>query len=83
MMMMSSMEGHSDMKRSIYCLIAVLGTVAACNREAIDGTEETEKPGSTATTVKVHAGGAGTRTSIRHDDGKYEPEWRSHKRSGW
>lgn len=77
MMMTSSMEGRSDMRRSIYCLLAVLGTVAACNREAIDSTEETEKPGSTAKTVTVFAGGAGTRTSIRHENDKYVVGWKA------
>lgn len=62
------------MKRSIYCLLAVLGTVAACNRGTIDGTEE---PASTATTVTVYAGGAGTRTSIRHEDDKYVVGWKA------
>ena len=71
------MEGRSDMRKSIYCLLAVLGTVAACNREAIDSTEETEKPGSTAKTVTVYAGGAGTRTSIRHEDDKYVVGWKA------
>ena len=64
------------MRRSIYCLLAVLGTVAACNREPVDGTEEIEEPGSTAKTVTVYAGGAGTRTSIRHEDDKYVVGWK-------
>ena len=76
MMMILSMGGQSDMNKSIYCLLAVLVTAAACNRGDLGNPEEEEVPASNATTVTVYAGGAGTRTSIRQEDGKYVVGWK-------
>ena len=63
------MEGRSDMKKwSIICLLAVLGTVAACNRE--------KKPQvSNAKTVTLKAGGAGTKTAISEVGGQFHLNW--------
>ena len=76
MMMILSMGGQSDMNKSIYSLLAVLVTAAACNRGDLGNPEEEEVPASNATTVTVYAGGAGTRTSIRQEDGKYVVGWK-------
>ena len=59
--------------RNIICLLAVLGTVAACNKEKNPNEGRTRV--SNAKTVTLMAGGAGTKTAISEVGGQFHLNW--------
>ena len=69
MTIIMSTEGHSDMKRIVYCLLAIL-VAAACNSEQL-----VETLPSNAKNVTVYAGGPGTKTTITEADGQFSLNW--------
>ena len=73
-----STEGLSDMKKFVFCLMAAAG-ILACNREnAFIPQEETtpqETAPSNAKSVKVYAGGPGTKTTISEAGGQFHLNW--------
>ncbi|MBR0531929.1 MAG: hypothetical protein IJJ96_04910, partial [Bacteroidales bacterium] len=64
------------MRKLFICMLALLGTVA-CDRETIEIIEDGETPVPNARTVTVRAGKAGTRTTIREENGAYFVGWKA------
>lgn len=63
--------GFSDMKKFLFCALALLITMTACN--IIDPVKTEE---SNAKTITVKAGQAGTKTAITEQDGQFSVNWK-------
>ncbi|MBQ7457713.1 MAG: hypothetical protein IJS70_00935 [Bacteroidales bacterium] len=67
------------MKKYVFCLMAAASILAACNSENAlipqDETTPQEAAVSNAKSVKVYAGGPGTKTTITEADGQFSLNW--------